>query len=219
MSVTRSAHDDSTLGFRSAPHQALGERPVPRHLRLRAKEVPGAGLHDNDRHQRSLRLGLRNRPSYVASEGTYDGGHLCHRPLYRGLGDHAASSHGLDDPPLTFWLYERQVYATEGHELSAGDVRALMNVAANKRRLQLEKAHALQAMTERLYERTRRERIPQQVKVAVWQRDGGRCVECGEQRNLEFDHVIPLAMGGSNTERNLQLLCETCNRTKGATLG
>jgi 5-methylcytosine-specific restriction endonuclease McrA len=57
------------------------------------------------------------------------------------------------------------------------------------------------------------------VKVAVWQRDAGRCVECGSQEDLEFDHVIPLAMGGSNTERNLQLLCAACNRRKGATLG
>ncbi|MGH9199405.1 MAG: HNH endonuclease [Acidimicrobiia bacterium] len=32
----------------------------------------------------------------------------------------------------------------------------------------------------------------------------------------EFDHIIPLATGGSNTERNVQLLCESCNRQKGA---
>ena len=115
--------------------------------------------------------------------------------------------------------YTSVVFAGEGHDLTVADVRALANVAANKRRLQLEKAHALQAMTDLLDQGSRRERIPQEVKIAVWQRDKGRCVECGEQKNLEFDHVLPLALGGSNTERNLQLLCETCNRTKGATLG
>lgn len=36
--------------------------------------------------------------------------------------------------------------------------------------------------------------------------------------NLEYDHIVPLAMGGSNTERNLQLLCADCNREKGASL-
>jgi hypothetical protein len=66
--------------------------------------------------------------------------------------------------------------------------------------------------------RQRRELIPDEVKVFVWNRDGGRCVRCGSQERLEFDHVIPLALGGSNTARNLQVLCEGCNRAKGASL-
>lgn len=57
------------------------------------------------------------------------------------------------------------------------------------------------------------------MKIAVWQRDSGRCVECDSNEDLEFDHIIPLAMGGANTLRNLQLLCGSCNRRKGATLG
>ncbi len=60
--------------------------------------------------------------------------------------------------------------------------------------------------------------IPDEVKIYVWNRDGGRCVKCGGNRRLEFDHVIPVALGGANTARNLQLLCETCNRSKGAAL-
>jgi tetratricopeptide (TPR) repeat protein len=63
-----------------------------------------------------------------------------------------------------------------------------------------------------------REPIPQEVKDRVWRRDEGRCVSCGSSELLEFDHIIPLAMGGSNTERNLQLLCEPCNRDKAAAL-
>ncbi len=96
---------------------------------------------------------------------------------------------------------------------------ALLLEAENRRRLQIEKAHAVQAMTQNLDNNAKRQPIPQQVKVLVWQRDGGRCVECGSQQDLEYDHVIPLAMGGSNTDRNLQLLCERCNRRKGPTLG
>jgi len=60
--------------------------------------------------------------------------------------------------------------------------------------------------------------IPDDVKLFIWRRDGGRCVRCGSQADLEFDHIIPLAMGGSNSARNLQILCATCNRAKGASL-
>ena len=61
----------------------------------------------------------------------------------------------------------------------------------------------------------RRERIPDSVRLFVWQRDSGVCIRCGTNQKLEFDHIIPVAEGGTNTERNIQLLCETCNRQKG----
>lgn len=65
----------------------------------------------------------------------------------------------------------------------------------------------------------KREPIPQKVKDEVWRRDGGRCVLCGSQENLEFDHIIPLSKGGSNTVRNIQLLCQKCNREKSNKIG
>jgi hypothetical protein len=121
-------------------------------------------------------------------------------------------------PPPYFWAHGARVYSTN-HELEPTDVLALLLEDENKLRLRLEKAHALMAMREQLDSKAKRQPIPQQVKVAVWQRDRGRCVECDSQQNLEYDHIIPLAMGGSNSERNLQLLCEICNRRKGPTLG
>jgi hypothetical protein len=64
----------------------------------------------------------------------------------------------------------------------------------------------------------KREPIPDDVKGFVWRRDQGRCVQCGNNEKLKPDHVIPVAKGGSNTERNIQLLCESCNRAKGASI-
>jgi hypothetical protein len=60
----------------------------------------------------------------------------------------------------------------------------------------------------------KREPIPDDVRIFVWKRDNGRCVRCGSNRNLEFDHIVPHSKGGSDTARNLQLLCEGCNREK-----
>jgi hypothetical protein len=64
----------------------------------------------------------------------------------------------------------------------------------------------------------KRQPIPKRVKMYVWQRDRGRCVECSSKEKLEYDHIIPLSKGGSNTERNIQLLCERCNRSKGSNI-
>ena len=44
-------------------------------------------------------------------------------------------------------------------------------------------------------------------------------MECESNENLEFDHIIPVSKGGANTYRNIQLLCEPCNRTKSAKIG
>lgn len=121
--------------------------------------------------------------------------------------------------PDGIWIYDGNAYQMSDHDLTAEDVRALVVSSASKRQRQLEKARAVESMNQQVDSRARRQPIPHDVKTEVWQRDSGRCVECGSQVNLEFDHIIPLSMGGANTLRNLQLLCQTCNRRKGGTLG
>lgn len=64
-----------------------------------------------------------------------------------------------------------------------------------------------------------REPIPQDVQDRVWNRDEGKCTKCGSKNKLEFDHIIPFSKGGANTYRNLQLLCEDCNRKKSNKIG
>lgn len=57
--------------------------------------------------------------------------------------------------------------------------------------------------------------IPTPVKLEVWKRDKGRCVECGATDNLHFDHIIPWSRGGSSlTAANVQLLCARHNIAK-----
>lgn len=54
-------------------------------------------------------------------------------------------------------------------------------------------------------------------------RDKSSCNRCGSTKNLTKDHIIPLAilralgMSGNDKE-NLQILCQTCNNTKGSQL-
>ncbi|MDB9780034.1 HNH endonuclease [Flavobacteriaceae bacterium] len=74
-------------------------------------------------------------------------------------------------------------------------------------------------VTEGNQKKKRSRRISQDVKDKVWRRDKGKCVECSSNENLEFDHIIPHSKGGANTYRNIQLLCEKCNRSKSAKIG
>jgi hypothetical protein len=59
-----------------------------------------------------------------------------------------------------------------------------------------------------------RELIPEDVRAFVWRRDGGRCRRCGSEKNLHFDHIIPISKGGSTIADNLQILCMQCNLAK-----
>jgi len=64
---------------------------------------------------------------------------------------------------------------------------------------------------------TRRKVIPTSVKLAVWRRDGGKCVVCGSADELHFDHDLPYSKGGTSiTEENVQLMCARHNLEKGA---
>lgn len=57
--------------------------------------------------------------------------------------------------------------------------------------------------------------IPSEVKKNVWKRDCGKCVLCGEIKNLHFDHDLPFSKGGTSlTEKNIRLLCAKCNLSK-----
>jgi 5-methylcytosine-specific restriction endonuclease McrA len=114
------------------------------------------------------------------------------------------------------WWWYRDRFYWEDDDLTAHDVVAFVAERDRRRRRRLEHAHAaLQAERDGP---PRREPIPRDVRLLVWRRDGGRCTECGGYFELQYDHVIPLAMGGATSVENLQLLCAGCNRDKGAAL-
>ena len=106
-------------------------------------------------------------------------------------------------------------------ELIDAEKERIKQEILEKRRIREIKKQAMAELREEgiIEEARTREPIPQEVQDAVWRRDGGRCVKCGSQENLEFDHIIPFSKGGSNTIRNIQLLCEKCNRSKSNKIG
>lgn len=123
---------------------------------------------------------------------------------------------------LRFWIFRTKLVEVDGWETAS---REEVVIAVKHKVLSGEKAFLEMQQEIELFEklktleRTQRDRpgIPDEVRIFVWRRDGGHCVRCGSDHNIEFDHIIPLARGGSNTARNIQILCESCNRSKGVT--
>lgn len=60
-------------------------------------------------------------------------------------------------------------------------------------------------------ERTKALEISKEVKAAVWERDGGRCVLCGRRGNPEA-HYISRGHDGLGIEQNILTLCRDCHR-------
>jgi hypothetical protein len=154
--------------------------------------------------------------------------HLHHRRLGSGLklkdGDYKALLARQATTPVMVALQERRRcwmfdggYYWEDDGLTAEEVKALVLDRERRKRKQIQNAVSRMHMGVAASP-PGRSPIPDDVKMFVWKRDGGRCVRCGSQADLEFDHIIPFAMGGSSTARNLQILCASCNRSKGASL-
>jgi 5-methylcytosine-specific restriction endonuclease McrA len=112
-----------------------------------------------------------------------------------------------------WWMFGDEFY-WEDEDYSQEEVKALV-----LERIEQKEKRVKRALTRVRQEASwEREPIPDDVKLFVWQRDRGCCVKCESNKNLEYDHIIPVSKGGSNTARNIQLLCQNCNRSKGGNL-
>lgn len=118
-----------------------------------------------------------------------------------------------------WWWFEGAFYWESGG-YSERDVLALIRDRQRRSAQKLDRAHMLLNIDEgkTARPRGRREPIPREVRRAVFERDGGKCAECSSTFDLQYDHVIPVALGGATTVDNLQLLCAVCNQEKGADL-
>ncbi|WP_352408134.1 HNH endonuclease [Acetoanaerobium noterae] len=64
--------------------------------------------------------------------------------------------------------------------------------------------------------------FPKWLKEGIFFRDKGRCQKCNTNltgtitmgTNYNWDHIVPLSLGGINDATNIQLLCEKCNKIK-----
>jgi hypothetical protein len=116
----------------------------------------------------------------------------------------------------------RQAQALLGHQVVSGDIGVVVARALKLLVTHLEKRKFGAAAKPRPRSgrpSTRRRHIPAEVKRTVWRRDGGQCTfvgenghRCASRTRLEFDHVEPVARGGTATVGGIRLRCRAHNQ-------
>jgi 5-methylcytosine-specific restriction endonuclease McrA len=108
-----------------------------------------------------------------------------------------------------------------GHELPSGDLAQVLDQSFDAL---IEKLEKRKFAATRRPRRSRRpsnnpRHIPAHVKRAVWARDGGQCTfvserghRCEARKLIEFDHVEPVARGGTATVAGIRLRCRAHNQ-------
>jgi len=117
---------------------------------------------------------------------------------------------------INYWRYKDFWYSDDDN-LKLDEVEALIKSYDLQLKKKINEAKTV-ASAGRSPDGSLREMIPDDVRHEVWRRDGGSCRSCGAKTDLQYDHLIPVSMGGANTVDNLQILCGPCNRRKGASV-
>ena len=64
---------------------------------------------------------------------------------------------------------------------------------------------------------TKRGNLSDKRKLAIWEREGGKCMLCGIKLmfgQFIFEHVRALELGGTDTDDNIRLTCKPCAKEK-----
>lgn len=118
---------------------------------------------------------------------------------------------------LDYWVFEEKWYSS-GRDLQADEVKALLKASQVRVKQSIDRAKSLASAKTAPLE-AKRGQIPSDLRLLIWAKYEGSCADCGSSSELQFDHIIPVVMGGATSEENLQILCGSCNRSKGASLG
>jgi hypothetical protein len=173
--------------------------------------APGSGktnyFHqkEEDAYRQKQREFIKNAAIEIEKESL-------ERPVRFKLFKNSISDDGSD---VNYCMYRSIIYKCDRPDYSDEELIYQLMELEDKERQKFERLkHKFSLAKQEEKAKIKRLPIPEEVRIAVWRRDDGRCVKCGSRERLEYDHIIPLSKGGSDTVRNIELLCEKCNREK-----
>jgi CRISPR/Cas system Type II protein with McrA/HNH and RuvC-like nuclease domain len=105
--------------------------------------------------------------------------------------------------------YQRKWYAKNKEKHNERRNRWLNSSPAKKRDINRQKDHK---------KRMAPGKISKGINERLFAEQMGVCTCCGDMlgNNYHLDHIMPIALGGTNEDQNLQLLRAECNMKKGA---
>ncbi len=103
--------------------------------------------------------------------------------------------------------------------IEAGGSDAAPNVELRCRTCRMRRAHNMsQAVIGRarleMADPQASELIPVAVRQEVWERDKGRCSDCGTEIEVDFDYIVPPGKGGTAIAANVELRCRPCRERR-----
>lgn len=119
----------------------------------------------------------------------------------------------------------RSAYYAENREKERAASLAWYAANREKGRAARSVWHAANPEKCRIYNQNRKARkranggkLSSNLSAKLFKLQRGKCTCCGQPLGDDFhlDHIVPLALGGSNTDDNIQLLRQRCNNQKHA---
>ena len=86
-----------------------------------------------------------------------------------------------------------------------------MNTLKSRRGIERGLDEFMSWMLETVNREFQKKRFRSKVAASIYNKAQGVCELCGNDYDLEIDHIHPKALGGSNAPVNMRLLCRRCN--------
>lgn len=139
------------------------------------------------------------------------------------LKDNATKKNNIKNPQVTRAKTNQYKLALEAIDVTSKLLKDKQDIEIQKRLGMLETALQIAKLDNPNLDIVPiRKGITPKLRVTVFDRDDYKCQICGKTIDdgvdLEVDHKIPVAHGGTNDLDNLQTLCSECNIGKGARL-